>query len=300
MEELKECLICGAKSFKTYLEVQDYFLSKEKFTIVNCTNCGFRFLNPRPIPTELGKYYESSEYISHSNNKSGITNKLYQVVRKFTLRQKYVLVKNLISSGKTILDIGCATGEFLNEFRKYGWTTYGVEPNFHARESAKKNYELNVCSEEEMSNFLDSSFDVITMWHVLEHVSGLIDRINEIARLLKNNGVLLVAVPNSKSFDADYYGKFWAAYDVPRHLYHFSPDTIKRLFEKYGFVLQKTLPMKFDAFYVSLLSEKYKMGKTNYFHAFWNGLRSNMHASNEKNYSSLIFVFKIEKSEIMQ
>jgi len=292
MEEIKECLICGTKDFKIHLQTEDYFLTKEKFTIVTCPNCGFRFLNPRPISKELGRYYESPQYISHSNSKTGLTNILYQIIRQFTLRKKFTLVNRLVSSGKNILDIGCATGEFLNEFQNHGWSSHGIEPNKNAREFARKNYGLDIRPEEEITDYKNDSFDVITMWHVLEHVAALPERIDEIVRLLKNDGVLLVAVPNSDSFDANYYGKFWAAYDVPRHLYHFSPVTIKRLFEKHGFILQKSFPMKFDAFYVSLLSEKYKNGKINYFKALWKGMQSNLHARKDNNYSSLIFVFK--------
>ena len=288
MEKLNNCPVCGKGEFDTFLKLPDFFLSKEKFTIVICKDCEFKFVNPRPKNESLGKYYESEEYISHSNTNKGLVNSVYQKIRKYTHKKKFNLVTSC-SKEKSILDIGCASGELLSLFKNNNWETTGIEPNENARNFAIKNYGLNVLEEAALLKFEDEKFNAITMWHVLEHVSDLNGRISEIKRILKKDGVFIVAVPNCDSYDADYYKEFWAAYDVPRHLYHFTPKTIETLMSKFNFKIEKILPMKFDSYYVSLLSEKYKKGKTNYFSAFKNGLKSNMKAGKNK-YSSQIYI----------
>lgn len=290
MEQLNKCLICGSKVLKKFLLCKDHFLTKETFSIVECNNCGFRFTNPRPFSYNLNKYYKSEEYISHSNTKKGIINKIYQLVRNYTINKKFNLINNL-GTGKSIIDIGCATGEFLNYFKKNNWKTIGIEPNENARNFAIRNFNLDIKDEDSIKEINNNSFDIITMWHVLEHVPLLNERISEIRRILKNDGYLIVAVPNCNSFDARIYKEFWAAYDVPRHLYHFTQSSVESLFKKHCLAIDKIIPMKFDSFYVSLLSEKYKTGKQNFHKAFFNGIKSNYFGrKNDNNYSSLIFV----------
>ncbi len=292
MENISQCQICGESEFSEFLKCTDHFLTKENFTIVKCNYCGFTFINPRPEPAALQRYYDSPEYISHSGTNKGIINSLYNKVRNYTHNKKIKIVSEY-SKGKTILDIGCGSGELLNLFNKHNWETLGVEPNSNARNFANAQYGIEVLDEHQINEIPSSSKDVITMWHVLEHVAGLNERMAEVKRILKDNGVVLIAVPNRISFDATYYGEFWAAYDVPRHLYHFTPDSIKKLFEKHGFSLIKTLPMKFDSYYVSMLSEKYKTGKNKLLKALHIGLRSNLKARKNKNsYSSLIYIIK--------
>lgn len=292
MEEVKKCIVCGNSKFKVFLTCRDHFLTQDEFTIQECENCAFRLTNPRPSEKDIYDYYKSEEYISHSNSKEGLMNTVYQIIRKLTLKRKFNLISKYISHGR-ILDIGCATGEFLNEFRKNNWLAYGVEPNETARNYAINNYNLEVGDENDLRILEARSFDVITMWHVLEHIAPIEQRIEEIERVLKENGLLFVAVPNSNSFDAKFYKEYWAAYDVPRHLYHFTPESIKGLFEKYAFELVAIKAMKFDSFYVSMLSEKYKYGKPKYIKAIWNGFRSNFNAAISNNqYSSLIYIFK--------
>jgi len=291
MEVLQNCPVCGSEIFDPFISGKDFFLTGESFQIVKCRNCGFRFTNPRPEAGELGKYYESSEYISHSDNRQGLFAAAYQQVRKYTLGQKYALIKKFHSNGE-ILDIGCATGQFLNFLSKHGWKTTGIEPDEKTRERAISEFGLQVFPEEQLYVLRKSSFDVITMWHVLEHVSGLNDRLDQIRNLLKPDGTFIVAVPNSNSYDAKKYGIYWAGYDLPRHLYHFTKEDIKTLMEKYGFEIVKMYPMRFDAFYVSLLSEKYKTGKMRWLPALWNGFWSNVKASQKIGHSSLIYVIK--------
>ena len=293
MEELKQCPICKNDQFSEFLKCVDYFFTKEEFIIAKCEKCGFTFVNPQPKAENLSKYYNSTEYISHSANKNkGLFNNVYIKIRKYTQNKKAQLVSSY-SKGNSILDIGCASGELLSLFKQKGWETLGVEPGIDARNFAKSKYGLNVIDENEIKNIETESKDVITLWHVLEHVSNLNQRMLDLKRILKKDGVLIIAVPNRNSYDAQYYEKYWAAYDVPRHLYHFTPETMKILIEKYQFSIVETLPMKFDSFYVSMLSEKYKTGKTNLLKAFVIGFKSNIKARKNKNsYSSLIYIIR--------
>lgn len=293
MEVLNSCPICQGRDQSEFLVCKDFTVSQKNFSIALCEACGFKFTNPRPDKNELGKYYKSKEYISHSNTKKGVINFLYQLVRKYTLTKKLELINGLIEKGR-ILDIGCGTGEFLNVCRKNGWDTLGIEPDEDARLLSKNNFNLKVEKEEFIKELSPNSFDVITMWHVLEHVPDLNQRVHEVYNLLKDNGLAVIAVPNASSADAAFYGKFWAAYDVPRHLYHFSKKTILSLFEKHNMNCIKVLPMKFDAYYVSLLSEKYKTGNSNLIKGFVNGINSNL-SSNEHGYSSQIYIFAKNK-----
>jgi len=292
MEELKQCIICENEEFSVHLQGSDYFLTHEKFTIVKCNKCGFIFVNPRPDVHEIGKYYKSEDYISHSNTKKGLVNTIYHIIRKRSHRKKFDLISSYKQSGN-LLDIGCATGEFLNYVKKNGWDTIGIEPDLSAREFATATYNLNVHPEDFLNQLNSGTIDIITMWHVLEHVHGLKERMEQLQRLLVKNGVAFIAVPNVGSFDTKYYGEFWAGYDLPRHIYHFTQETIIRLFEGYNFQLEKIVPMKYDAYYISMLSEKYKNGSKNLLTAFLNGNKSNRWAKrNNSNYSSLIFVFR--------
>lgn len=292
MEQLSRCPICESDQFEPFLRCEDYTVSRETFQIVNCKNCGFKFTNPRPEESQLGKFYKSEEYVSHSNTNKGFINSTYQSVRKYTLLKKLQLISKYFKTGK-ILDIGCGTGEFLNTCKNAKWITIGIEPDNDARQMAIKNFELDVRDESELKNLSDQSFDVISMWHVLEHVPKLNERIEELKRLIKPNGIIIIAVPNCDSLDAKIYTEFWAAYDLPRHLYHFTPKDIESIFRKHSMKVFRILPMIFDSFYVSMLSEKYKFGKINYARAFTNGLRSNLAAlKTGKTYSSQIYLIR--------
>ncbi len=294
MKTLNTCPLCSSENICHHFDVRDDFLTKEKFSIYICKDCGFRFTNPRPESENLASYYCSDEYIAHSNTRRGLVANIYQVVRNFTIRRKvqYLAVKR--EQGH-ILDIGCATGEFLHAFTKRGWHATGVEPDRNAATFARTKYGLNVFPEEQIEKFSDSTFDIVSMWHVLEHVENFHQRIKEIKRILKPEGILVIAVPNPNSYDAIDYGSFWAAWDVPRHLSHFSQSNMKRLCsEKYGLKYVNTVPMLFDSFYVSMLSEKYKGTPVGFIHGLISGLRSNVSASKSGEYSSLTYLFQKE------
>ncbi|PCJ89399.1 MAG: methyltransferase [Flavobacteriales bacterium] len=292
MEKLDCCPICESAAFDHKITCTDYTVSRETFNIVKCEHCEFKFTNPRPAQHEIGKYYESEDYISHSNTKKGVVNSLYQLVRKYTIGKKYALLRKY-TDGNSILDYGCGTGEFLNYCTGKGMHTTGFEPDKGARDFGIKNYGLRITNEKELFEIKEPTFNVITMWHVLEHVHHLKELIGWLKKALKGSGVLIVAVPNHTSFDAERYAQYWAAYDVPRHLYHFSPKNISQLFADFDFKIIDVLPMKLDAFYVSMLSEKYKNGNSNLFSAFLTGLKSNIKASNKNHtWSSQIYVLR--------
>jgi len=293
MKEIKKCPICESPSQKKFLVCKDYTVSNKVFSIVECNSCGFRFTNPIPEEKEIGHYYKSKDYVSHSGTKKGIINSIYHLVRKHTLAQKKRLADSL-SEEKKLLDIGCGTGDFINYLNKKKWNTLGLEPDDETRGYAVKTKNVNVQSIEFISEIEDNSFPVVSMWHVLEHVYQLDQQIQEISRILKEQGKLIVAVPNSNSYDAKKYKSFWAAYDLPRHLYHFRKEDIKRLFEKHGFELVKILPMKFDSYYISMISEKYKGGKI--LNGFINGIISNKKAK-KNNHSSLTYILRLKNSK---
>ena len=274
---------------KHFLTVKDYSVSKETFDLYFDETLDMLITHPQPSLENLGKYYESEDYISHTDNKRSLFEKLYHFIKSIALKNKLNLINSLQPQKGRILDIGAGTGEFLSVAKNDGWQTIGVEPSDKAKAIAKNK---GVSFVEETSELENHSFDVISMWHVLEHVPDLDKQINELKRLLKPTGTLIIAVPNFKSFDAKHYGKFWAAFDVPIHFWHFSKTAIKLLFEKEEMKLEKILPMKFDSFYVSLLSEKYKSGKMNFVSAFFTGLKSNFKAKSNFEYSSHIYVLK--------
>ncbi|RUA06656.1 MAG: methyltransferase [Flavobacteriia bacterium] len=283
-----------------YLTCKDHTVSQEYFDLLYDKDLDMLITSPQPELDQLGAYYESDAYISHTDSKSSFTDKLYQWVKNYTLKQKVKLIDSFKTQDKELLDIGCGTGDFLKVAQQSGWKVSGAEPNKKARQLAyeklkqtsgdQNDFDL----EKDIQFYLEKglSFDVISMWHVLEHVPNPEQYISELKKLLKPEGVLIIAVPNFKSYDANYYKRFWAAYDVPRHLWHFSQRSISLLFSKQKMKVVKTLPMKFDSFYVSMLSEKYKNQKGNLLSAFKTGLLSNLKAKSNFEYSSLIYLIK--------
>lgn len=285
--KVNSCPICEKSEFSLYLNTKDYFHTQEEFSLSSCNNCGFVFTNP--IPENLERYYDTPEYLSHNTDSGGIISSLYSAIRKMNIVRKYNLIINYCTKG-SMLDIGCGTGDLLGYFKNKGWFTTGIEPNENARSVAEKQNHIEVYDERKLDELKPESFDVITMWHVLEHVPDLNSRMGLVVKLTKENGVMIFALPNLNSPDAKKYGEYWSGLDVPRHLYHFTPSTFRKLAKKHNLALIHAEPMKFDAYYVSMLSEKY-LGRKNYmFNAFLSGLKSNIKAKSGNNYSSMIFV----------
>jgi 2-polyprenyl-3-methyl-5-hydroxy-6-metoxy-1,4-benzoquinol methylase len=273
---------------KLFMQVKDFSVSQENFDLLRNEELDMLVTSPQPSLEKLPSYYESDDYISHTDGKRSLFEKIYHVVKNIALQNKLRLINSQSLKGK-LLDIGAGTGDFLVVAKNNGWKITGIEPGEKPKAIAVNK---GVSFANDLSELESNSFDIITMWHVLEHVPNLDFQIKELKRLLKPDGTILIAVPNFNSFDANYYGKFWAAFDVPRHLWHFSKTAIDKLFSKGNLQLIQVVPMKFDSFYVSLLSEKYKNGKMNFLKAFWIGWKSNRYGSKNNEYSSHIYVIK--------
>ncbi|RRJ88901.1 class I SAM-dependent methyltransferase [Paenimyroides tangerinum] len=271
---------------KKFIDVKDHSISKESFELFEDSEYELLKTNPFPVLSELGKYYESEDYISHTDGSRNLFEKVYQTVKKKTLNDKISWIKSFKKSTISILDIGCGTGDFLFRTKEEGWNVFGFEPNEKAKAISKSK---NINLIDDLDSYQKHSFDVITMWHVLEHVPDLDKQIKQIKTLLKPDGLLIIAVPNYKSYDASFYKSDWAAYDVPRHLWHFSKTSIKKIFQNYQMQLIHIKPMYFDSFYVSLLSEKYRSGKMNLLRAFYIGVISNLKGKSTKEYSSHVY-----------
>ncbi|MEO6348046.1 MAG: class I SAM-dependent methyltransferase [Aquaticitalea sp.] len=285
-----------ANQFKKiiYLNVKDHSVSGETFQLIQNGELEMLETFPQPSLENLPKYYQSEDYISHTDAKRNLFEKAYHFIKSIALNRKLKLINSFSNESKMLLDVGCGTGDFLQIAKQNDWIVIGIEPNPHVRQIANEKTNNTVFNVDQLLKFDDQSFDVITLWHVLEHLPNLKEQFYIMNNLLKPNGTLIIAVPNFHSYDANYYKNFWAAYDAPRHLWHFSQSSISKLVSEFGLKVIQTLPMKFDAFYVSLLSEKYKSGKMNPVKAFWIGARSNWKAKRNGEYSSLIYVIQRE------
>lgn len=288
------CPVCSSQNITTALTAEDYTVSHEKFVVMHCNDCTLRFTQDVPEQNAIGPYYKSDSYISHSDTKKGLINSLYHTIRKRTLQaKKKLIVAETGMEGGALLDIGCGTGAFLNTMQAAGWNTTGLEPDETARKKAAELYNLQPQSPEKLFQLQLQSFNAITMWHVLEHVHELHAYIKQLSLLIAPGGKIFIAVPNYLSGDAQLYNEYWAAYDVPRHLYHFSPASMRQLIAGYGLSVKAVKPMWFDSFYVSMLSEQYKTGKGNIIKAFWNGFISNCRAiANKEKCSSVIYIIE--------
>ena len=288
----KACPICGHASFFSRGHFVDHMVSKEIFEIQECENCRVLFTSPRPKDEDLGKYYESNEYLSHTDSSRTFFEKVYRLIKNIALQKKERLIRKFSPTGANLVDYGCGTGEFLSTCREKGWVVKGFEPSQKAAEIARLKNEVPVEDPSVFVDLQDRSLDVITLWHVLEHLPDPVEKMEMFHMKLRDQGKLIIAVPNHESYDAQVYGKDWAAWDVPIHLFHFSKSSMNFLAEKSGFKVSQVINMPFDSFYVSLLSEEYLHGNKRWISALWTGLRSNLKGFGHKNASSLIYVLE--------
>ncbi len=255
----KDCPLCSSENIGLQFRCFDFFLSKKEFPVFKCAACGFSFTQDYPEESEMGMFYESDEYISHSDSSKGLSNKLYRAARKTMLRKKRNLIFRITGLKRgTILDIGSGTGYFAATMKDAGWKVKGIEINEKARKFAISHFGVDIVSPDEISAIDSESFDCITLWHVLEHFHDPFGYVSEIKRILKPGASCIIALPNCSSYDAEYYNQFWAAWDVPRHLWHYNPQTFRLFCEKSGLVLEDLKSLPLDVFYISQLSEKYK------------------------------------------
>lgn len=289
-----KCPWCNSENNSKFLELKDYFLTQENFEILECNECKLLFTSPCPAPDKIGDYYKSEDYLSHNESKKGIVPTIYNLVKKVNIKNKFKIATNrqqTTANNQNILDIGCGVGDFLNYAKEKGCNITGIEPSEDARKIAESKLGTKIFSPEELQNIPNESFDIVTMWHVLEHVADLKTEIHHLERIVKKNGRLVLALPNYKSFDAEYYKDKWAAYDVPRHLNHFSRTSIKNIFNTTAFQLIDIKPLKWDSYYISMLSEQYLKHSNHILKATLNGCKSNCKARKSGEYSSLVYVF---------
>jgi 2-polyprenyl-3-methyl-5-hydroxy-6-metoxy-1,4-benzoquinol methylase len=289
-----QCPVCNSTAINPLVTIKDHSVSGESFVVWQCSQCRLRFTQDVPDAESIAPYYKSENYISHTNTSKGFINSAYQKVRTYTLKQKAALIQHYTGQqqGK-LLDVGAGNGAFLLQMKREGWEITGVEPDADARKVALKDFGLPLLENACMQTLPHAHFDAITLWHVLEHVHNLHEVVEHLKSLLKPKGKLFIAVPNYEALDADIYKLYWAAYDVPRHLYHFAPAAMQALLKQHGLKLVATKPMWFDSFYISLLSSKYKNGNSRLIGSFISGLRSNLKAfSNKAKCSSLIYIIE--------
>jgi ubiquinone/menaquinone biosynthesis C-methylase UbiE len=288
---LPACPLCQGNKFTAFISCKDHAVSHETFQLEQCEKCGFLLTNPQPDEKELPRYYQSKAYISHSNKSLNLVDRLYKISRNFTLKWKYQLVrKHSLYEPMSVLDYGCGTGAFLQECQKHELQITGVEPSGVARSAAKQNTNTEIF---ETLTQVKQNVDILTLWHVLEHVADLHGTLEALKTRLNENGTMFIAVPNHQSPDAQQYREHWAGYDVPRHLWHFSRETMERLLTSHHLNLVNVVPMQLDAYYVSLLSEKYKNDKVGASHmikAVEQGWKSNQAAKKSREFSSLIYI----------
>ena len=289
----KKCPWCNSENNHKFLELKDYFLTQEEFEILECDDCKLLFTSPCPTPDKIGDYYKSEDYLSHNEEKKSLFAKIYNKVKRINIKNKFNIAVSHQPSAISLLDIGCGVGDFLLYAKEKGCNITGIEPSEDARTIAEKKLECKILSPEELQNIHDNSFDIITMWHVLEHVADLKTEIQHLQRILKKDGKLVLALPNYKSYDAEYYKDKWAAYDVPRHLSHFSQTSIKNIFKETNLQLIDIKPLKWDSFYISMLSEQYLNSKNSFLKGALTGWKSNRKAKKSGEYSSLVYIFKV-------
>ena len=292
--KIDTCPLCGGGHFEKVLTCTDHYATGEAFDVCQCAGCGFLFTQGVPDEAEIGRYYESPEYVSHTDTRKGVAYHLYHYVRRFMLHRKAALIKHGcgLSRGR-LLDVGTGTGYFAHYMQEKGWKVSAIEKSPQARVFAKEHFQLDVDAPEALDAYAPGSFDAITLWHVMEHLQHLNETWDRLSQLLHDRGILVVAVPNPSSFDAKHYQASWAAYDVPRHLWHFTPSVMQQFGMKHGFKLTAYHPMPFDAFYVSWLSEKCRKSTYPFVRGMWKGMEAWLASLVKKERSSsMIYVFR--------
>jgi 2-polyprenyl-3-methyl-5-hydroxy-6-metoxy-1,4-benzoquinol methylase len=294
MVDHRTCPLCSSVKIELQFTCKDHFVSGEVFPVSTCADCGFTFTSEHPDEESSARYYESEEYISHSDTSGGIINRLYKIARGFMLHRKSAIVKRLTGLGRgSLLDIGSGTGYFAGAMKRAGWQVTGIEISSKAREFSREAFGFEVIDPSEIEKLPAGGYDCITLWHVLEHFVTPYIYMDNISHLLKADGRCIIALPNCSSFDAGHYGSFWAAWDVPRHLWHFTPATFRMFAEKTGFEVVSVSTLPLDVFYISILSEKYKGTKLHFLVGmikgtwFWT-----LSLFNRQKTSSMIYVLK--------
>lgn len=271
-----------------FMKIKDHFLTQEEFEIIETETSGV--YKTYPVPENLAPYYDSKDYISHHQDSGSLKEKLYKVLQNINLNYKKKLLIEYAGKGKKVLDYGCGAGEFIKYIEK-DFDSYGFEPNPVARKYAKSKVKKSTVIED-LNILPDQSINIITLWHVFEHIDNQGDILDKFYNKLTDKGLLIIAVPNPTSDDALRYKEYWAAYDVPRHVYHFSKNGMERLMNNEKWKIRKIKPLLLDSFYISMLSEKYKKSSLFWIKGLFYGLISNVKASKTGEFSSLIYIIE--------
>lgn len=291
MENINTCPICQSDAISQSFAVKDHMVSGESFNVVSCADCGFQRTSPRPNP--IGPYYESDDYLSHNTNKRSLFDRAYHIIRDRAASQKLQFLQKQLSQNTEIprlLDIGCGIGVFLNEAKKQKWSISGVEISDSARKQAETRLNQPIFKHfDEVPP--DAKFDGISLWHVLEHLPNPVETLQKIHTHAEEGAALVLGLPNPESHDAQFYGSDWAAWDVPIHFWHFRKQDVEALANMTGWTLESVHPMKWDSYYVSLLSESFIHGRKRWVPATWRGWLSNLKGG-EHNTSSLKYVLR--------
>lgn len=287
---MNNCPVCHNETLRPLFKSVDYSHTQEEFEVLICSSCSFKVTKDAPTADKIGPYYESEDYVSHSDTQKGLFFKVYHVVRNYMLGKKAKMLPSGGSSNE-LLDIGCGTGYFLNHMKGKGWNVLGLEQDAKARQYGKEKFSLDVRDPKELFKLELKKYTAVSMWHVLEHVHELDRYIESIKAILSDKGQFIVAVPNNDSLDAKHYGKYWAAWDLPIHLWHFNPKSMSVLMERHGFKIKAMKRLPFDSFYVSILSEKYKGGNS-IMGMIWGGLSYLKAFFDRKKCSSVVYIME--------
>lgn len=249
------CPACGASDNTGLYKAKDHLVSGRDFMIRRCNACGMGWTTDPPSESDAGKYYVSEDYISHTDRKQTTADYLYHLARSFMLGRKKRLVTSF--TGKrtgVVIDIGSGTGYFPAYMKKKGWKATGIEISEAARKYSAEKFGLEVIAPANVKALPSGTADCITLWHVLEHLYNPAEWIEEIFRILKHEGICIIALPNFSSADSEWFGNRWAALDVPRHLWHFTPGSLRLFAERNGFSCERIISLPLDLFYISMLS----------------------------------------------
>lgn len=273
--------------------MRDHGISQEDFRIVECSDCKFRFTQNPPDESVIGPYYETSKYISHSADSTTLINRVYYAVRDNMLAQKYKLIRQY-TDGKNFIDIGCGLGYFLNYIKQKNNTVFGIEKSESTAAIVRDKFNITVESPEFfLENKIEKKYDVVSMWHVLEHLYNPKNYISSIQKIIHDQSIIIIALPNHQSWDGRHYKEYWAGYDVPRHLWHFDASSINTLMSDLGFRCINMHRLPYDAFYVSLLSERYRGNFLSTIRAMFAGVISSIKSwMDVKQTSSIIYIYK--------
>ena len=293
-QDFTPCPLCGASGQMPYADCIDFTVSKESFILLRCPQCGVVFTSNPPKESETIRYDTLDLKLKLGDSPRGLTDKLYYYVRHRMLRKKASIVESQsYRTGGTLLNYGAKTGYFSHYMERRGWKVTSIEKYHEERQFSLETFHHRMYDVSEMDRLTPETFDVITLWHVFEHCYNPNGLLNRFYRLLRPGGILLIACPNICSTDAMHYGANWAAYNVPRHLWHFNPTSLSNLLNKHGFTLMHRQKLSYDCFYISVLSEKNKNSKMPFLRGMWFGMRCwFISLARLDKSSSLVYVFR--------